>query len=250
MHRLIRPATKATLTLTLALTAFFTPRDVRAALIRPDASQSFPDLSGDIVGTQNYDFDPVTGVGTFSVNNTPTLLAVGPQASSEYFVTDSADTIRGQSLSLKLDSSGQLLNDPSNSFKLSGTVVVDGQTFTGVLLEGTPTRFGWADQNPSAPTMSVYDVDMTLTGGKLKEVYGPDAYLRIITETNSNFDGTFSRNFRGSKALTNLRAYNAPTPNPIPEPSGFFVLLACGAAGLLFRHRKSISGPDLFRPRD
>lgn len=237
MHHLIRPITRFGAALTLAFSAFFGSSEGEAALIRPDARQSFPDLSGDIVGSQTYVFDSVAKVGTFKVNNTPTLLAVGPNASSEHFVLDSAETIRSQSLWLRLDSNGNLLNDPSNSFALYGTVTVGGQTYSGLLLEGIPTQFGWADQNPATPTLSVYDVNMTLTGGFLKEVYGPDAYLRVIAETESTFAGTFTQNFTGSKALTNLRAYNPPTPNPIPEPSAFVVLLACGVAGLLFRRR-------------
>lgn len=249
MHPSSRPVIRLGASLTVAVAALFLPSSGRAALIRPDASQSFPDLSGDIVGTQTYVFDSVAKAGTFVVNNTPTLLAIGPKASSEYFVVDSPETVRSQSLSIKLDANGNLLSDPSNTFSLYGTVQVGDRKYSGLLLEGTPTRFGWADQNPATPSMSVYDVSVTLTGGELREAYGPDAYLRVIAETNSNFSGTFTSNFNGTKALTNLRAYNPPTPNPIPEPSTFVVLLACGAAGLLFRRRRGLAASEFNRPK-
>jgi len=65
--------------------------------------------------------------------------------------------------------------------------------------------------------MSVYDMHMTLTGGALKDAYGPDAYVRIIAETNSTFDGTFTKSFLGLKTLTNVRAYHSPSLRRFPR---------------------------------
>ena len=239
MHRMRRPLAKVGKTLTLAAVLGLVPATAaRAALIRPDASQSFPDLSGDIVGTQSYVYDPTTGTGTFQVNNTPTLLATGPQPSSEFYVNDLAATARSQSLQATLDSSGNLVNDPGNSYKLYGSVTVNGQTYSGLLLQGTPTGFGWAPPNPSTPTMSVYDLNMTITGGLLQQAYGGSAYMRVIAETNSTFNGTFDQSFLGLKAMTNVRSYTAPSPAPVPEPSTFAILLAFGGVGVAYRHRR------------
>ncbi|MFO0952443.1 MAG: PEP-CTERM sorting domain-containing protein [Isosphaeraceae bacterium] len=232
----------------LILVALFVPA-ARGDLIRPDASQAFPDMSGDIVGTQNYVYDSNTQTGLFRVSNAPSLLAVGPEASSEFFVTDTPDTVRRQTLQVKLDPSGNLLSDPSNSYALYGSVTVQGRTYSGLLLEGTPTGFGYARQNPQAPTMSVFDVNMKLSGGLLKDFYGPDAYLRVITEANSTFDGTFNRSFQGLKAMTNVRGYNAPSPVAVPENSTFMVVLAFGGAGVLYRRRRRAFTPrELTRP--
>ena len=41
-----------------------------------------------------------------------------------------------------LDRNGHLVDDPENSYALYGTVVLGGQTFSGLLLEGKPTAFG------------------------------------------------------------------------------------------------------------
>lgn len=239
MHRTLYFFAKVGLTLPLLLAA-----PAAAALIRPDAAQSFPDLSGDIVGTQTYVFNPATNSGTFTVKNAPSLLAIGPKASNEVFVTDLPDAGRSQVLQFQLDANGKLLSNAAGSFSISGQVVVNGATFSGVLLEGTPTKFGWASQNPDAPTTSIYDVNVALTGGKLRELYGPDAYIRIVADANSTFNGTFTKDFAGLKALTNVRGYNAP-PAPVPEPSTLCVLLACGGAGILYKRSHRVSAVDL-----
>ena len=218
--------------------SFGTPSRALADLIRPDASQAFPDLSGDIVGTQTYAFDPDSRTGTFQLSNTPTLLALGPKASSEFFVNDARDTIRSQSLQVKLDTGGHLLADAHNNFSLHGSVTLEGKTYTGLLLQGTPTAFGFARQNPDSPAMSVFDVNLTLKDGLLKQLYGPDAYLRVITETNSTFDGSFTRSFEGLKALTNVRGYNSPSPSAVPEPSTWVVMVACCGFGAFYGRRR------------
>jgi hypothetical protein len=243
MHRMRCCLTAATFA--LALTPLLAPAAARGDLIRPNAAQAFPDLSGDIVGTQSYSYDPTSQTGIFQVKNTPTLLATGPNPADETYINDPQSQARSQSIQVTLDSQGHLVNSAGNSYSLYGSVTVGGQTFSGLLLQGTPTQFGWAQQNPQAPGMSVYDLNVALTGGLLKQVYGPDAYVRVIAETNSTFANSFTTNFQGLKALTNVRGYDAPGPTPVPEPSTLAVLLAFGGAGLFYRHRRRISPEDL-----
>jgi hypothetical protein len=226
------------------------PRQALADLIRPTASQSFPDLDGDIAATQTYHYDPDTQTGTFQVNSAPTLLATGPSASSEYVLNDTASGPRNETLQVVLDSKGNLVSGSSgNSFSLYGSVTINGQNYNGLLLQGTPTQFGYAPQSSSTPTMSVYDLNMTVTGGLLKGLYTldptkvPVAYMRVITETNSTFSGSFSQDFNGSKAMTNVRAYagTQTLPIPSPEPASWLVSALCAAVGLLYL-RRSRSG--------
>ena len=248
MHRMrcdfVTTLTKAGLILAAATAVLGNPAlcSVRADLIRPTAAQSFPDLDGDIAATQTYTFDPSTQTGTFQVNSAPTLLALGPNVSSEFTISDTSNAPRSESLSLKLDSNGNLISSSSsNSFSLYGSVTINGQTYTGLLLQGTPTQFGFAAPSSSSPSMSVYDLNMTLTGGLLKQMYGPDAYMRIIAETNSTFTGSFSMNFLGLKAMTNVRAYDAiATPTPIPEPSTLAILAVSFGALLARQHRRHV----------
>ena len=94
--------------------------------------------------------------------------------------------------------------------------------------------------------MSVYDLNMTVTGGLLKDLYTldpskvPVAYMRVITETNSTFSGSFSQDFTGLKAMTNVRAYASATqslPVPSPEPASWIVSAVCAGGGLLYLRR-------------
>ncbi|MCA1684771.1 MAG: PEP-CTERM sorting domain-containing protein [Planctomycetia bacterium] len=244
MHRMRDFYAKAGLT--LVLTAVFGPGiAARADLLRPNATQSFPDLAGDIVGSQSYAYDPDTGTGLFVVRNAPSLIAMGPQQSSESFVNDLPVTPRSETIQVKLDSGGHLVNDKDNSFSVYGSVTIDGKNFTGLLLQGTPTGFGWAAPQAGTPTVSNFDLNVSLTGGLLQNAYGPDAYIRVSSELGSTFQGVFSRDFLGLKTMTNVRAYHGPNPSPVPEPSTFAIILACGGAGLLYHQRRRIDVADL-----
>lgn len=233
--------------LTLALAAFLSqPSTTRADLLRPNATQSFPDLSSDIVGTQTYAFNPTTQTGLFQVQNSPAVLALGPTQSSEYFVNSlSGGSPSSQTIQMTLDSNGNLVTGGTNSYSLYGSVNYGGKLYSGLLLQGTPTAFGYASPNPQAPSMGIYDANIKLTGGLLQSLYGNTAYMRIIAETNSTFTGTFNQSFLGLKAMTNVRSYEAAQFAPVPEPTAFAVLLACGGAGLAYHRRRALRSGDV-----
>ena len=63
-------------------------------LIRSSPSRSFPDIAGDIVGTQTYTYDPVTQTGIFHVVNAPHLISLGP--TRERHVPDASRTMTGR----------------------------------------------------------------------------------------------------------------------------------------------------------
>jgi hypothetical protein len=233
MHRMRRLAVLSGLILT-SMTAL--GHNASAALIRNPATRSFPDVSADINGTVNYTYNPSSGTGQFVVNNTPYLVAGGPTAASEFAVTPMADGTRRQSLDITLDSQGNLVPGPNNTYELWGQIVANGQTISGLLLKGTPTSFGSLDLGAAAQGMSVFDLNMTVTGGALASFFGPDAYMRITPELDSTFQGRFDQNFSAIKATSNTRAYNSPQPFPVPEPTTLLVVLA-GSAGLAYRHR-------------
>src|SRR5262249_14921306 len=154
-----------------------------AELIRPKAVRAYPDIAADINGVQTYTYDPSTGTGTFQVTNTPYLLALDPTRAGELRIEPNDDGTRRQVVSLMLDGHGHLVDDPENSYALSGTVVLDGMTFSGLLLEGKPTAFG-ARVLGAKPEVSpgsagrpeaaegradrdVFDLSMKITGGAL-----------------------------------------------------------------------------------
>ena len=54
------------------------PLGARADLIRAAPGRSFPDIAGDIGGSQTYVYDPATQTGTFALSNAPHLISLGP----------------------------------------------------------------------------------------------------------------------------------------------------------------------------
>ena len=120
----------------------------RGDLIRPSISRSYPDIAGDLVGSQTYTFDPSSKTGVFQVVNAPQFIALGPTGKDMLNVTPDKDGTLSQSLQLRLDQNGQMVQTPDNRFQLYGSVVIGDQIYRGLLLEGTPTAFGARRRGP------------------------------------------------------------------------------------------------------
>lgn len=244
MHRMRYFFAKAGLTIVLASALAPLPA-ARADLIQRNAAQSFPDTAG-LFGSQTYTYDPATHTGTFAVNNVPSVLAIGASPTSDFIVNDPSGQARSESITVKLDPNGNLVSDPGNSFSMYGSVTVNGKSYSGLLLQGTPTSFGWAPTDSvHTPTVSNFDMNVNLTGGLLQgTLYGSTAYVRVSSELASTFTGSFTQDFTGLKTSTNVRSYET-NPSPVPEPSTFAILLACSGAGLLYHQRRRIDVADL-----
>jgi len=213
-----------------------------AALIRNPATRSFPDISANINGVVNYTYNASAGTGTFSVTNTPYLIAGGPTADQEFAVVpNTSDGVRKQLLTVSLDKSGNLVPGAGNIYELFGTVTAGGKTFSGLLLQGTPTAFGSLDLGAAAQGMSVFDTEIKVTGGALAPFFGTEAYLRITPELESTFAGKFDQNFSALKATSNTRAYSSPQPFPVPEPTTLLVVLLGGAGLVVHHHRRRLA---------
>ena len=207
----------------------------RADVIRPKPGRAFPDIAGDIVGTQTYTYDPTTRTGTFALINAPHLISLGPSDKDLVPMEPQKDGTLTQSLKMKLDAAGHLVDSPANRFEIRGTVVIGDRTYKDVLLEGRPTAFGVVGQDASRTRdPDVFELNMEITGGDLKERFGNRAYLRITPQENSTFHGLFTANFSGEKPLTNLRALNRLTTS-VPESAPLIAILTCGAG--LFAYR-------------
>jgi hypothetical protein len=212
-------------------------------LIRSSPSRSFPDIAGDIVGAQTYKYDPATQTGTFQVVNAPHLISLGPLVKDMIHMLPDQDGTLSQSLRMKLDRNGRLVKSPNNSFQIRGTVVIGDQTYQGLLLEGRPTAFG-AEVQDGSPARNgnseVFDLNMEITGGKLAGAFGRAAYLRIIPQAGSTFNGQFTTDFSSENPLTNLRPAHKGVPATVPEPTVLVTLLTCGAGLLACRLRRHL----------
>jgi len=223
----------------------------RGDLIRSTSARSFPDIAGDIVGAQTYTYDPITQTGTFEVVNAPHLISLGPAVTDMVHMLPDQDGTLSQSLQMKLDRFGRLVDSPDNRFQIRGAVVIGDQTYSGLLLEGRPTAFGaLVPDTPTAKNKSpeVFDLSMKITGGKLKQAFGNEAYLRIIPQAGSTFNGRFTTDFSSAKPLTNLRAARAKLPTTVPEPTTLITLLTSGALALSYKLRGHLSRRSRRRP--
>jgi hypothetical protein len=202
----------------------------RGDLIRPRIARSYPDIAGDLVGSQTYTFDPASKTGTFQVSNAPQFISLGPTGQDMLSVTPDKEGTLSQLLQLKLDQNGQVVDNPDNRFQLVGSVMIGDQLYHGVLLEGKPTAFGAQAQSATTPSgASVFDLNVKITGGELAQAFGPEAYFRVIPQSNSTFQGSFASSFSGEMPLTNLRALQGHLAAPVPEPTPLIILLAAGA---------------------
>jgi len=244
MQRMHRFAFKAgSLALLIALVA----PSASANLLRPKDTREFPDITAFANGYQSYSYDPSTQTGIFQLANTPFLLTSGKTAGGGFVesdVTPTFDGVRTQSVTAVLDSAGHLVDSPLNTFQIYGKVVVDGQTYTGLLLQGTPTGFGSQTLKPTVAGEDIFDLNLKVTGGSMADLYGKNAYMRVTAEANSSFAGVFTTAFASEKVLTNTHTVAHVLPPSAPEPAALYVLLACGA-GLFYRGRRRIAGREL-----
>ena len=244
MHRMRRLIVPVGL---LSIFVLSSADQAKAALLRPIDQREFPDITAFANGSQSYTYDSASGTGLFQLSNLPFLLTTGKTGTGgfdEYDVTKADNGVRIQTVTAVLDSQGRLVESDKNSFQLYGKVVVGDQTYTGLLLQGTPTAFGSEDLGKAISGEDVFDLQLKITGGVLASNYGPDAYIRVTSEANSTFQGVFTTDFSSEKVLTNTHRTTSPIPSPVPEPTTLVVLLACGA-GLVHRGRRRISTRDL-----
>jgi hypothetical protein len=213
----------------------------RGDLIRSSPARSFPDIAGDIVGTQTYTYDPITQTGIFHLVNAPHLISLGPTVKDMVQMLPNNDGTLTQSLKMKLDRNGRLVQSAANTFEIRGTVIIGDRTYQGLLLRGTPTAFGALtpdDSSSGGKNAEVFDLNMKITDGELKDAFGSEAYLRIRPQAGSTFDGRFTTDFSSDKPLTNLRASHTDLPAAVPEPSVLITFLTCGAGLLACRLRR------------
>lgn len=214
--------------------------EARGDLIRARSTRSFPSIAGDIVGSQTYTYDPTTRTGTFEVVNAPHLIKLGPGADSMVPLGPDQRGSLYQSLLMKLDRNGRLVEGPGNRFEIRGTVVIGEKTYEGLLLTGRPIAFGAEAARRDSLTAQAFDLDVRITGGALAEAFGTDAYLRINARSNSTFNGEFDVDFSSDRPRTSLRAVPSDHATPVPEPTALVMMLTTGAGALALRLRSRL----------
>jgi hypothetical protein len=210
-------------------------------LIRSSPARTFPDIAGDIAGAQTYTYDRASQTGIFEFVNAPHLISLGPAVQDMFPMLPDQDGTLSQSLQMKLDRNGRLVDSPENRFQIRGSVLIGDRVYHGLLLEGRPTDFGAEVQETKAArnkSPEVFDLNMKITGGELAKKFGPEAYLRIVPQTNSTFHGQFTADFSSARPLSTLRANRRKLPASVPEPTVIVTFLTFGAGVLGYRARR------------
>jgi hypothetical protein len=232
MQRMRSVFARTGLLLTVLVVAGYQPA-AQADLIRAAPGRSFPDIAGDIGGSQTYVYDPATQTGTFALINAPHLISLGPSVKDLVPLQPDRHGTLTQTLELKLDRSGRLINSPLNKFEIFGTVTINDKVYEGLLLKGRPTAFGIADPERTAEKKpEVFGLNVEIEDGELADTFGREAYLRIIPQANSTFRGEFTCDFSAEKPLTNLLALDRQLPAPWVVPISLVTALA-GFTGLV-----------------
>jgi hypothetical protein len=140
-----------------------------------------------------YDQNGVTtyqpGPNLFSVTATP--FQIFPSAAP---ITAGPN---GQLVSVRvvIDSAGNLTGGvPGDDLAVTGEVTIGSDTYSGVLLTGEVSAFGYRDSG--GPT-DFYDFRFTVTGGKLAALYGTNIVGMQVTSENSDFIGDFTKPITG-----------------------------------------------------
>jgi hypothetical protein len=233
MQRMCSVCARIGLLFPLSLLAGFQP-SANGDLIRAAPGRTFPDIAGDIGGSQKYVYDPATQTGTFALVNAPHLISLGPSDKDLIPLQPDRQGTLCQALQIKLDRSGRLIDSPLNKFEIRGTVIINDQIYEGVLLEGRPTAFEIAEQGrPAVKNLEVFGLNMRIDGGELASAFGSEAYLRIIPQANSTFRGEFTCDFSGEKPLTNLIAVDQQLSPVSALVSTSLLAIVAGAIGLV-----------------
>ncbi|WDE07685.1 hypothetical protein SG34_012775 [Thalassomonas viridans] len=151
-----------------------------------DNTLDFPLISynSTTVGATYYD----SGIDQFFLNSSVTALLEN-SSSIPVFISN------GQmSLQITVDDSGNLLaNVAAEDVQISGTLTLNSVVYSGTLISGKVTAFGFRD---SASSVDQFDFKFTVTGGALASFY-PSSMGIELTSESSSFNGDFSVDFNG-----------------------------------------------------
>lgn len=196
-----------------AIAVFLTAGSASAALIGIDLQ--LPDIYSDSTGTYSY-------------NSATDLFSIVAKALTITFdgVTTIPITLGSYSAQFLVDSSGNFSSGVSgDDLSISGTFTYGSTTYSGVLLTGEITNFGWLDvPGPYA----FFDYTFNVTGGSLASYFGSMGGSFTSAET-STFNGLWDADHAGN---TKVKTDTASVPEP-----GTLLLLGSGLVGLAFYGR-------------
>jgi hypothetical protein len=147
---------------------------------------TFPKISYNNAGVSALNYNASNQL--FSISATPTFVTFANAESPKIISGTKSLQIR-----IMVDNTGALVGGvPGNDFSLSGTVTEGTNTYSGVLLTGEVTGFGFLESGGT----DLYDLQFTPTGGALAGLICGDIGVQV-TSGASTFNNDFTTNFNG-----------------------------------------------------
>jgi len=196
--------------------------NAEAALLGVAELLDVPDITSNSTGT--YSYDSTTNI--FDSDATP--LSITFDGVTPISITG----VRSYDVSFEVDESGNFVSGVGgDDLVIIGDIDVDGDTvidYSGVLLTGEVTDFGWLDIGVGS--LDLFDFTFDATGGALAGFYGTGKGGDVMTAEQTNFTGSFLVSSSGTK----VKHDTAPL---VPEPTSM-MLFGTGLLGFVGRLRK------------
>lgn len=181
-----------------------------------------PDITSNSVGSYQYDsgsklFTSTAQALTITFDGTTLIPITNGSYSVQFYVNSSGNFFGGV---------------PGSDLVISGTFTYNGTTYSGPLLTGEVTNFGWL--NIPGTKYALFDFTFVNTGGLLQSFFGGSGNNGgdIFSSEISNFTGNWNVSHSGMKVKHDTAA-------AVPEPSTI-LLFGLGIAGLAIFGRRKI----------
>jgi hypothetical protein len=206
------------ITLVSLLSIFLMPVGSKATLI--GVNLTLPDIYSNSTGTYNYD----SATDLFTC--TATALTITFDGTTSIPIT-----IGSYSLQFHVDNSGNFSGGVTGyDLEIWGFFTYNGRIYSGLLLAGEVTNFGWQDvPGPYA----LFDFTFHVTGGELASYFG-GVGGDFFSSEKSNFTGDWDVSHNGTKVKHDTA--------PVPEPTTI-LLFGLGIAGIAIFGRKKLRKP-------
>jgi hypothetical protein len=193
-----------------------------AALL--DVGLTYPKAAFDSVAANAVDYTYTGPTGLFSISVTPTAVLF---ANGEPLRMISGT--KNLQIQILVDNTGALVGGVAgDDLTLAGAVTEGANTYTGVLLTGEVTGFGFLESGQT----DLYDLRFRPTGGALAGLFPGDIAVQVTSEF-STFNNDFTVNFDGqAKGTLGSETTSVPEPGIYGACTGALMLLPLGVSML------------------